>query len=168
MSADNPDLKIMPILPATGRGSTALAAFHAALSAVHCGHYNLVRLSSVVPLGTRVDVNRGTPALGGDWGDRLYCVYAEQRATAPGDEAWAGIGWVERLDTRGGGLLVEHEGNDEATVTKSIVDSLMDMVRGSRDEYTEPKYVVNGALCQDEPVCSLVIAPFAVVPWETA
>ena len=28
----------------------------------------------------------------GEWGDRLYCVLAEARASRPGDEAWAAIG----------------------------------------------------------------------------
>ncbi len=153
----------LPILKATGTGGTALAAFHNALVGVNLGHYNLIRLSSVIPPGTMIDATGTAPAPTGAWGDRLYCVYAEQRTTTPGEEAWAGIGWVQRLG--GGGLMVEHEGGSEAFVTDSITTSLRDMVAGSEEEFSAPDFVVNGAHCTSQPVCSLVIAPFEIASW---
>jgi len=155
----------MPILRSTGTGGTALAAFHSALVGVNLGHYNLVRLSSVLPPGTFVDATGTAPPPVGTWGDRLYCVYAEQRTTTPGEEAWAGIGWVQRLSGDGGGLMVEHEGGSEAFVTDSIIASLRDMVAGSAEEFSAPDFVVNGAHCTSQPVCSLVIAPFEIASW---
>jgi arginine decarboxylase len=154
----------LPILKATGTGGTALAAFHNALVGVNLGHYNLIRLSSVIPPGTMIDPTGTAPAPAGDWGDRLYCVYAEQRTTTPGEEAWAGIGWVQRL-SGGGGLMVEHEGGSEAFVTDSILTTLYDMVQGCEAEYAAPHFVVNGAHCTSKPVCSLVIAPFELSSW---
>jgi arginine decarboxylase len=151
----------IPVVRGIGIGGTSLAAFHAALVSVDLGHYNLVRLSSVVPPGTTVDATGKAPT---PEGDRLYCVYAEQRATAVGEQAWAGIGWVQRLDGQGG-LFVEHEGPREKMVTDAIRTSLRDLVAGREDEFTPGDWVVNGAVCTGEPVCSLVIAPYETASW---
>jgi arginine decarboxylase len=157
----------IPVLCATGTGGTTLSAFHEALVAVDLGHYNLIRLSSVVPPGTSVDATGKAPAPVGEWGDKLYCVYAEQRATEIGEQAWAGIGWVQRLDGRGG-LFVEHEGTSEAFVENAIRTSLRDLVRGQEDRFTTGDWVLNGAMCTGEPVCSLVIAAYETQGWAGA
>jgi arginine decarboxylase len=157
----------IPVLRAAGSGGTTLAAFHAALQEVDLGHYNLVRLSSVIPPATAVDGTGKAAAPAGRWGDKMYCVYAEQRATAPGEQAWAGIGWVQRLDGQGG-LFVEHEGTSEGYVTRAIRTSLKDLVAGREDLYTGPDWVVHGTVCTDEPVCALVIAPYESAPWAGA
>jgi arginine decarboxylase len=154
----------LPVLRATCTGATTLAAFHHALTAVDLGHYNLVRLSSVVPPGVGIDPSAATPPPTGVWGDRLFCVYAEQRTSTPGEEAWAGVGWVQRVDG-GGGLLVEHEGGSEGFVNEAILTSLRDMVAGEQDAFTEPELVTTGGRCHGEPLCALVIVPFQVVPW---
>jgi arginine decarboxylase len=154
----------IPVLRATGTGGTTLSAFHEALVAVDLGHYNLVRLSSVIPPDTSVDATGKAPVPVGEWGDRMYCVYAEQRATEVGEEAWAGVGWVQRLDGRGG-LFVEHEGTSEAFVTNAIRTSLGDLVAGREDDYSAPDWVLNGAVCTGAPVCSLVIAAYEAAPW---
>lgn len=154
----------IPILRAAAAGRTALAAFHAALVEAGLAHYNLVRLSSVIPPGTGVDATGKAPAPAGRWGDRMYCVYAERSAKTPGEQAWAGVGWVQRLDGRGG-LFVEHEGGDEESVTAAIRASLADMVAGAAGEYAPPDWVVHGLTCADRPVCALVIAPYEVAGW---
>jgi arginine decarboxylase len=154
----------IPVLRASAAGRTSLAAFHAALVAVGLAHYNLVRLSSVIPPGTGVDATGKAPAPAGGWGDRMYCVYAEQIARSTGEQAWAGVGWVQRLDGRGG-LFVEHEGGDEQAVTSAIRTSLADMVAGADEEYAAPDWVVHGVVCAGEPVCSLVIAPYEAASW---
>jgi arginine decarboxylase len=97
----------------------------------------------------------------------MYCVYAEQLASEPGEQAWAGIGWVQRLDS-GGGLFVEHEGTSEQFVAHAIRTSLADLVKGREDEFAAPDWVLNGAVCTGEPVCSLVIAPYEAAPWAGA
>ncbi len=154
----------LPLLRATCTGATTLAAFHHALETVGLGSYNLIRLSSVIPPGVSIDAGPAASAPAGSWGDRLYCVYAEQRTNTPGEEAWAGIGWVQRVDG-GGGFLVEHEGGSEGFVTQAITTSLQDMVAGSADEFNAPEFVVDGGRCHGEPLCALVIAPFSVVSW---
>ncbi|WP_249714932.1 pyruvoyl-dependent arginine decarboxylase [Rhizomonospora bruguierae] len=152
------------MLRASGVGRTALSAFHAALVAVGLGQVNLVRLSSVIPPGTGVDATGRARAPESVWGDRLYCVYAERAATVVGEQAWAGVGWVRRLDGLGG-LFVEHEGADEQSVSTAIQASLADMVAGAAEEYTPPEWVVQGAACAGQPVCALVIAPYEAAPW---
>jgi arginine decarboxylase len=151
------------VLRSFSAGVTELSAFHRALMQVGIGYSNLIRLSSVIPPGASVLPERTMPP-GGTWGDRLYCVYAEQRASTPGEEAWAAVGWVQRLDG-GGGLLVEHEGGSEGYVTEAVQRSLGDMVDEADEAFTEPEWVACGGRCEDQPVAALVVVPFVRVPW---
>jgi arginine decarboxylase len=159
--------KQIPVVRATGTGSTTLAAFHDALVQIDAGYYNLLRLSSVIPPRTRVDASMATPVPTGQWGDKLYCVYAEQRTETLGEHAWAGIGWVQRTDG-GGGLFVEHEGASEAYVRNAITLSLTDLVAGREKEFSAPEWVLNGAVCDGRPTCSLVLAAYETSPWAGA
>jgi arginine decarboxylase len=154
---------IIPVTPAVGRGPTELAAFDAALVDAGVADRNLIYLSSVLPPASSVrQVERivGTP---GDWGDRLYCVMAQERTAVPGAEAWAGIGWGQ--DASGRGLLVEHHAHDEATL-RHLVTSSLDALCGNRG-ITLPRrgMAVAGAACAGEPVCALVVAVFEAAAW---
>jgi len=157
----------IPVVCASGTGGTELSAFHAALEEADLAYYNLVRLSSVVPPGTQVDRTGKAPVPVGAWGDRMYCVYAAQPATVPGQQAWAGIGWVQRVDGMGG-LFVEHEGSSEEQVTQAIETSLRDLVAGRKEQFSPPDWVVHGVMCTGDPVCALVIAPYESAPWSGA
>ena len=128
----------IPVLKATGTGRTTLSAFHEALVALDLGHYNLIRLSSVVPPNTSVDGTGKAPVPAGQW--------------------------VQRLDGQGG-LFVEHEGTSEAYVENQIRLSLADLVKGHEDEFTTGDWVLNGAVCTGEPVCSMVLAAYETAPW---
>jgi arginine decarboxylase len=157
----------LPVVAGTGTGSTSLAAFDAALRDVGVANFNLVRLSSVIPPRTHVDTTGRAPMPEGCWGDRLYCVYAAQHADRAGEEAWAGIGWVQRLDG-GGGLFVEHEGPTEALLTSAIEASLADLVAGRPEEFGEVHTVVTGVTCVDKPVCAFVVAAYETAAWGAA
>lgn len=160
-----PSVMYMPVRAGIGQGRTALSAFHDALSQVGLAHYNLVRLSSVIPPG--VDVGYGIGyEITGRWGDRLFCVYASQGATRPGRWAWAGIGWVQRLDGQGG-LFVEHEGETREDVVADIHTSLDDMTTGEPAAYGVTRHKVIGIQCADRPVCALVIAPYETASWHS-
>lgn len=154
----------IPVVSAVGTGGTTLSAFHDALVEVDLGHYNLVRLSSVIPPGTTVDVSGKTVVPNGQWGDKMYCVYAAQWASEPGEQAWAGIGWVQRRDGKGG-LFVEHEGTSQRFVEQAILTSLADLVRGREDDFEPARLSVRGATCEDDPICVMVIAPYEAVSW---
>jgi arginine decarboxylase len=169
----------LPVLGATASARTGLAAFHRALVAVGLGRYNLVRLSSVIPPGTDVGVGRSNqgPALPSRWhgprpddfvdgfhGDRVYCVYAEHGTDVPGEQVWAGVGWAQRVDGQGG-YFVEHHGASADAVRDDITTSLADMTADEVAEFGSPEWVLEGALCEDAPVCALVVVPYAVVGW---
>jgi arginine decarboxylase len=123
---------------------------------------NLIRLSSVIPPASTIV--RGQAHDGGDWGDRLYVVYAEQRSSEPGSEAWAGVGWVQDERT-GAGLFVEHEGGAEDEVRSLISDSLAELQISRGIDLGSPRMVITGIRCVDDPVCALVLAAFASQSW---
>lgn len=152
---------------AVGCGPTALAAFDSALFNAGIANYNLIRLSSVIPPGSKL-VDRGqslAAELPGRWGDRLFVVMAEQRAERHNAEAWAGIGWVQDAVT-GRGLFVEHEGNSEAMVRADIRQSLEALMATRGMDLGEIQMLIKGATCVDEPVCSLVVAIYQVSSWD--
>ena len=182
----------IPVLGATASARTALAAFHRALVAVGLGHYNLVRLSSVIPPHTEVGVGRtgrgpavevGPSRTGqgltlparwrgerpeelvdGHHGDRVYCVYAEHTTNVPGEEVWAGVGWAQRVDGQGG-YFVEHHGATAEAVRDEIRTSLAEMSDDEVAELGPPQWELRGVVCEDVPVCALVVVPYAVVGW---
>jgi len=169
----------LPVLAASATARTALAAFHKALVAVGLGHYNLVRLSSVIPPHTDVGVGRlgQGPALPARWrgprpehlvdghhGDRVYCVYAEHATDVAGEEVWAGVGWAQRVDGQGG-YFVEHHGSTADAVREEIRTSLADMVEDEVAEFAPAELLLEGVVCESTPVCALVVVPYAVVGW---
>lgn len=166
----------IPVVGGTGRGPTALAAFDAALADAGVANYNLVRLSSVIPPRSRVMVvapdpvgregEEGaiSPAVGGGWGDRLYAVWAFQSAELLGQEAWAGVAWVQQPDD-GRGLFVEHEGGSEAQVREELAATLTSLCQIRGIEGLEQHSHVVGTKCEGGPVGALVIAPFRSEVW---
>jgi arginine decarboxylase len=144
-----------------GSGRTPISAFDAALCAAGAGNFNLVRLSSVIPAGSRLV--RQTGRFRGDFGDLLYCVYADGYAGTSGQEAWAGLGWV--TTSTGSGLFVEHSGDSRAAVEEQIHMSLTDMVGRRNDSYGPIELQLSSALCRDRPVCAVVLAAYRTVSW---
>jgi arginine decarboxylase len=148
-----------------GRASTELAAFDAALIAAGVGNFNLIRLSSVIPPACEVvRVERCPFSEQGSWGDRLYAVYAERRTSKPGEQVWAGVGWVQD-PTTGQGLFVEHEGDGEAEVHRLLEASLDDLQRNRGVDGWPVETCVTGAVCEGTPTCALVICGYAVKSW---
>ncbi len=151
----------------TGHGPTEIAAFDAALRTIGVGNYNLIRLSSVIPAGSQVTAPPKPLTPPGQWGDRLYVVYAEQRTGLVGDQAWAGVGWIQDPHL-GHGLFVEHEGRSEAKVRSDVELSLASLRQGrgaAGDSLGEAQIITSGLTCTDQPVCALVVAVFAAQPW---
>lgn len=147
----------------TGRGSTSLAAFDRALFEAGIGNYNLVVLSSVIPLGSNI-VRKQWHAEDLEWGHRLYVVLAEQREDAVGREAWAGLGWVQS-ERDGRGLFVEHHGGSLTQVESMIEASLESMCSYRKERLGPPQVATAGATCTGEPVCALVAAVYESRGW---
>jgi arginine decarboxylase len=148
-----------------GRGRTELGAFDAALAGAGAHNFNLIRLSSVVPPESEVTrVPKLPPECLGEWGDRLYVVYAEQRTSTPGTQAWAGVGWVQDPVTRRG-LFVEHEGDSEDAVRNLIEGSLTDLQATRNLDLGPAQTCVIGGTCAGSPLCALVVVAFGAEPW---
>lgn len=153
-----------------GSGPTALSAFDSALNAAGIANYNLLKLSSVIPPKTElVHHDKAIPAdvMPGQWGDRLYVVMAEMRATTPNTEAWAGIGWVQDKKT-GKGLFVEHEGGSETTVRRDIEQSLSALMATRNVDFGPIHMKVVGKTCTHHPVCAMAVAVYQASDWENA
>lgn len=153
-----------------GKGTTTLAAFDHALTVSGINNFNLLRLSSVIPPNAEIVESEGkVPQFeGSTWGDKLYAVYAEMRVDTPGQEAWAGIGWVQfGEDNRG--LFVEHEGHSEQEVRTDIEKTLKGLLKNRNNtDNLEIKMCVVGAKCVNEPVCALVVAAYETSSWRSA
>jgi arginine decarboxylase len=146
-------------------GPTRLAAFDAALVAAGLKNFNLLPLSSVIPLNATVDVVAPTEQLRGSHGDLLYCVYAASYATKPGAQAWAGITWALRTDDSGAGLFVEHSSTTEADLHAHLDATLGAMIENRRDSYVEAGRLVSTATCVGPPVAALVVASYQTAGW---
>lgn len=146
-----------------GSGPTTLSSFDAALMAAGVTHWNLLHLSSVVPPDSDiVDELVVTPPE--EFGQRRYVVMAHKYATAPGEQAWAGLGWCQ--DESRKGLFVEITGSSREDVERDIAATL-DSMKARRDFPLGPNQSkVTGVTCEGEPVCALVIAVFpGAGPW---
>jgi len=126
------------ILWGAGTGPTALSSYDAALAAANVHDYNLVRVSSVLPVGTTVDVVGTAPDLG-PLGEKLTAVEARETGrvsrdgTAPSTDAdetgrdpddaverriCAGLGWAQAENGRG--IVYEGTGTDLESVRRRI------------------------------------------------
>lgn len=151
---------------ATGEGPTTLAAFDNALHSAGIDNYNLLILSSVIPPNsTIVATGEGeNPPISGEWGDRLYVVMAEHRTAEVGEEAWAGVGWVQEKET-GKGLFVEHHGTNRDKVARDIHLSLEALMKTRNVDFGEIDMEITGVLCEDEPVSAMVVAVYKAESW---
>ena len=167
-AGSNPAGLVIPVTSGVGEGPTEIAAFDAALLDAGVGNMNLIRLSSVIPTGAtievRVDDLPDPGATTESWGHRLYVVYADARVSRPGEVAAACVGWVQNEAT-GDGLFVEIDGHDEERVRGEVEASLLSMA-ASRSLHTGPVTLLSRSIrCDDQPVCSIVIATFVAEGW---
>ena len=160
-----PRTRTIEVARGVGSGPTGLAAFDAALLSAGVGNFNLIRLSSVIPPATAVvPVEDGATSSGRGWGDRLYVVVAECRVYQPGQQAWAGVGWVQEPGS-GKGLFVEHEGHSEDEVRRSLEATLTSMASNRDESFGPHEYAMQGTVCRDEPACALVVVVYGSAPW---
>ena len=149
-----------------GTGPTKLSAFDSALNAAGVANFNLIKLSSVIPTGSKVIIcDKPLKQEDKKWGDKLYVVVAENRVDTPNVEAWAGVGWVQDKKT-GKGLFVEHEGNSEEAVKRDIKQSLEALMATRNVNFRKINMKVVGRVCTYHPVCALVIAVYKSTSWK--
>lgn len=148
----------------TGIGPTELAAFDQALIQAGAANYNLIYLSSVLPPNSKVKIERKPKKSHGNWGDKLYVVMSQIRTSQRNQEVWAGIGWFQDPETKQG-MLVEHEGHNEAEVKADIAHTLMALARNRGMKFGPHHMHVVGTKCVDLPACAVVVAVFEAVGW---
>lgn len=151
------------VLSAAGSGHTELSAFDNALYNAGIANFNLLCLSSVIPPKAEIVTNISLHWNDQHFGDRLYCVLSRYATSTFGQQAWAGIGWVQAEDNRG--LFVEHHAESEKALRKLIDNSLTDMVKYRDTEFGAIQYAVSGIECVDRPVCALVAAVYQHQTW---
>ena len=154
---------IIQVTSGLGTGETELSAFDLALHQAGIADFNLIYLSSIIPPGSTV-VEQHYEADTGNIGDRLYLVIAHNRVSHRNEESWAGLGWVQSLES-GGGLFAEHVGATQDQVIEDIRTSLIDMCSHREDEFGEIKIVTVGGRCVDRPICALVAAIYQRETW---
>jgi len=157
--------KVITLTKGVGVGDTKIAAFDAALFEAGIANYNLIRLSSIIPPGSRIEIGKYvTPP--DEFGHKLYIVYASEIQNEAGKEAWAGVGWTIAQDGSKKGLFTEHEGHSEQEVTNLITETLEGMVTYRPEEYGEVQNEVIGITCTGRPVCALVAAVYRAEGWD--
>ena len=150
----------------TGSGPTRLAAFDAALLQAGICNYNLLVLSSVIPEGAVIVPEKfAAPPDDREYGYRLYVVMAHCEVDEPGKAAWAGLGWVQESQ-HSRGLFVEFQGESYSDVHEKIDNTLTAMTRSRGRDYTPIQSKVVGILCENEPVCAMVVAVYKSEGWQ--
>ena len=148
-----------------GKGSTELAAFHAALKSAGIATLNLDKLSSVIPIGAEIEIIDKLRLPHDKHGYSMDLVRSYHTISKPKSTACAGIGWTQYPD--GSGYFVEHHGNSGKKVRSLLKKTLFDMI--SKDEENleffklkprdlEIRSYIMGGKCtsRNEPVCAFV------------
>lgn len=118
----------------------------------------------MLPPGSDVEDMEKPVKPAGNWGDKLYVVMAQERTSQRNKEVWAGIGWMQDAESKKG-LLVEHEGNNEAEVRADIENSLEALALNRKMEFGPIHMKVVGKKCVSDPVCAVVVAVFESAGW---
>jgi len=154
----------------TGFGKTTLSAFDVALKDAGVNNFNLIVLSSVIPIGSEI-VYEKLPVRDEDWGYKLYVVKADMRSRDSGRFIGAALGWYQWGDGRG--IFVEHEEIAETAesvrlnLEQELRDSVKDLCEDRGIEFDENKMgsKINIAQVKEQPACVLVVAAFKSEDW---
>lgn len=150
-----------------GEGNTTLSAFDAALKAAGIHNYNIIKLSSVIPPGSKILVEKwkNSPS---EHGKKLYTVLAEIRSEVLGRSIAAGIGWYQTKDGRG--VFAEHTDmveslnakEAESNVAKKIETTVRDLCAHRDYSFNKRNFktVITSAEVKNKPACVLVAAVY--------
>ncbi len=153
-----------------GQGKTLLSAFDAALFDAGVSNYNLLVLSSIIPPGSVIKLQKyKTPD--SEYGHRLYVVMSENRSRESGRYIGAAIGWCQEEDGRG--VFVEHhftENSEEAVrnlLQEEVKHSLADLCRLRGYSFSPKKMNIKMSVAKvtDAPSSVLVVAVYESQGW---
>jgi arginine decarboxylase len=159
------------LVSAVGKGTTELGAFDNALMTMGVCNYNLIRLSSVISPGSTIVMPGKYETPPEEYGDRLYCVYAEIRSSQPGQALGSSVGWYQLEDGRG--VFVEHEtlGATEQEVKDYLEfqsrNTVKDLLAARNFPVDENKIHVHmeTAVVQKEPLCTFIVCAYKSERW---
>lgn len=159
------------VISATGTGNTPLSAFDHALKNAGVYNYNLIPLSSIIPVGAKVVKKNKYLAPPSEYGHRLYVVKADIRSSQSDKVIAAGLGW--HFLKNGGGVFVEHEieaSTKDAAIeelTFRIHSSLSDLCEFRDEKFHKDKARTSISFCEvsSHPACALTIAVYKSEPW---
>jgi arginine decarboxylase len=159
------------VISATGSGNTTLSAFDNALKNAGIYNYNIIPLSSIIPLGARVTKRKKFTSSGSEIGYRLYVVKADIRTNQSDKYIAAGLGWY--ITRNGAGIFVEHEMETDTKdaaineLTYKISSSIEDMCKFRGEKYNKKHIRMSIAISEPSihPRCALSIAVYKAEPW---
>ena len=144
-----------------GVGATRLSAFDAALWDAGIGDYNLIYLSSIIPVGCTIE--EGRHLRGADeTGWKMYCVLSTSHGVGGAEGGWAGLGWASTY--RRGGILIEEFGATHSEVAEKIEKAYKDM-SGRRGDVGPLRSSIIQAPPPLPHSCAVVAAVFRAEPW---
>ena len=88
------------------------------------------------------------------------------RASEPGSQAWAGVGWSRHSSGSGAGLFVEHTGVSKQEVRRRLTETLDDMAIGRGGQFSYDGEVLSNISCTDRPSCAVVVASYRTMGWD--
>lgn len=150
-----------------GEGNTTLSAFDAALKDAGIYNYNIIKLSSVIPPGTKIVVRKWKNAPS-EHGKKLYTVLADMRSDLLGRSIAAGIGWYQIKDGRG--IFAEHTDiveslnakEAESNVAKKIEATIRDLCANRDYPFNKRNFkkVISSAEVKNKPTCVVAAAVY--------
>lgn len=161
------------VISGKGQGRTLLSAFDAALKDCGVYNYNLIYLSSIIPLASHVMSTGRFPAQAEHYGHKAYVVKAEKRSDKVGIVIGAGLGWYQSDDGRG--IFVEHhvqssekdENHVKELLESIIMQSIQDLCAFREIPFSQERMHSNVSIAtvQNKPTCVLVLAVYHVEGW---
>jgi arginine decarboxylase len=153
------------ITSGTGEGPGRKAAFDAAVMDAGIGDYNIIPLSSVIPPNSEIVIAKPEKKAS-ERGKKLYVVLSESYAEKKGRRAVAGLMWSVAAGGKGGGIFIEHSGDERGDVEKVLKESLDAMVEKRKGKFGAAESVYSSIACKRGTACSIVAAVYASEGWE--
>jgi arginine decarboxylase len=159
------------VISTTGIGNTTLSAFDNALKNAGVYNYNIITLSSIIPLHSRVIKRKKFTSPASEIGHRLYVVKADIRTNQSNKYIASGLGWY--ITRNGAGIFVEHEietDTKDAAITEltyKISSSIEDMCKFRGEKYNKRNIRMSIAVSEPSlhPRCALSLAVYKAEPW---
>lgn len=168
------------IVQGTGSGPDTLSAFDSALTSAGISNFNLIKMSSVIPLKSEIVVSDMCI----EWyknlrseqfiGNRLYVVMSDIRTNRSNVTIGCGLGWYQNVD--GSGIFVEHHSLSEGDTKKEVYFEVKNRIKQSlegicqnRDwvvDTYEFKYLINTTYVESKPTSALVVAVYDHEEWQ--